>query len=290
MSDRAKVDVDGVKYSAKLGKEYMPVTQDNGAARLDTIQLMDDYKGQLTDTMSATGTTILVVWKSFLKDLAGGLNLMTLTPEAEALLTESNIATATSSVPNLYRFLESLKLDFTEVLHKSGITHGVLLAKSSGGYATLRPAFIQIHSIMTGTDENAKNFLVDMSRKMFHQYMDDIGYTISKESYNVMNERFKLRGASTAAKIKDARNMLLDGYFFHAGTMEQQLIQLESGDIFNFSNKAPKTILQGSLFEQFIGMDMSMDTDITTTMLGAAATTVLPNGKTLQDTTYEEME
>jgi hypothetical protein len=288
MSDRSKVGVRGVAF-VKGDMEVLPEL--NGD--LDRGKLRDEWHEQFQSTYLHQGTAVVSEWKNFLTKVADGeINLET----TNSPITQKLVNSITT-LNGLYSTLKQLGLDYNEVMKKSGMTEGFFVARGSDahgnkGKAIIKPAFVQLHQMAAETNPYFRNMFLDMHIRQFNQYLDSIDYKPSLNSLNTIIDKFGLKQTmGEQAAMTKATEILRDGYFFHASILEQQIMQVANGDVWAFGNKAPKTILESSFFEQFIGAEdfIKQQKDPVKTTLEIIENTKLPNGKTLKQMSLKEI-
>ena len=292
MSDRKRVGVRGVTFDDP-DEVFFPIDAEKGG--LDTQKLRGQYASNMIRTYNTIANSAVGQWRLYLGDMIRGIGDGLINETQRQMIINADIDKMTN-IGALYSLLESLRLPYDEVLKYSGLSEGAVLYKNNKGYASIKPALVQMAEIVNDPDPTNFNFLIDMSLQEMKTYLASIGYTMSPEAKEIMKERFP---GYTKTQLE---KMLIEGYFYQNGMMEMQSIQIATGDVMAYGNKTPKNILTGSFFEQFLGevgsiieqeaaiaAEEGLPYDITAAKLQAINETMLPNGKTFGETDLEEL-
>lgn len=231
MSDRSKIDMFVIKLLN--GKSTAPSFLEDGLIKLKETELRDRFFDVQTKSFSAMQDHIVKEWKSVFEQMAlGSISIKSAIP-----VNMKDVSKA-QTIRDIYNLLQKYKLDYSHVLHKTGLVDQFTAVGESGGIVSLNYSTVQLSEVVLGKDMDKKNFYLDMYHNEFMAYAADNNYKITKTEIQKLESAFTyLSEFNNVEKEIEASNLALKIFFYNDSTFSQELTQFGMGSVFQYKTK-----------------------------------------------------
>jgi len=277
-SDRTKVSVFNL-----TSEEYsvLPVKEFKGKKILDEHMLSIAYKDTWANSFKGVKEHSLIKWKQVLHGIRKNTIPISKIDTSTIDFSKKSIDSI-STLPELHAFLFELKLDYDELLHKTGLIENLTLSKDSNRNANINYAMASLSEIVLGDDEILKNTYINLFKMKYKEYMiKEADVVLSPMVINIIANRFGFSEEPNFTKKRNrALDLALDSQFYVDSIGEQELTQLGMGNVFGYKNAKTAGL--------FADLDMNIPNATPDMLIRAIGNTKLATGETIKEISYDD--
>lgn len=246
-SDRNTVAMNLIGRSE--GESFLPKTQDD---RLDRESLINDVVESQNNFYSAMERKVVDEWVGSGTKFGKGLlkrmydtDVKITNVDGDPVIIKKDMINPDMTLRQLNVLLNELRLDFDDVKHIGGIISNLGYSKGPGGIAVIRNSTIRMSEIMQ--DKTSAAEFLERNRLMFIRSANKLfggSYTPSDNALDIIETRFG------EMPYKDAKNTILDAFFYNDILISNEMIRFETGPIEQYSVKYKKEGIEKELFPE----------------------------------------
>jgi len=277
-SDRTKVSVFNL-----TSEEYsvLPIKEFEGKKILDEHMLSTAYKDTWANSFKGVKEHTLIKWKQVLHSIHKNTIPISKINTSSIEFSETAID-AISTLPELHSFLFELKLDYDELLHKTGLIENLTLSKDSNRNANINYAMASLSEIVLGEDEVLKDTYINLFKMKYKEFMiKEADVVLSPMVINIIANRFGFSEETDFNKKRNrALDLALDSQFYVDSIGEQELAQLGMGNVFGYKNAKTAGL--------FADLDMNIPNASPDMLIRAIGNTKLATNETIKEISYDD--